>query len=119
MHAPAHVDVQDTQERVAPGRVGVAADAGEEGGDGDVGPDVGVQDPFAAQVGYSGEVVGEGVQGQDGDCVARGKALAGEEAEEGCFAGAVGWGGIGISEGVVVLGGGLWGGHGRKWVCDG
>lgn len=99
MEAPGQVDVEDLDELVAAGVVVVAADGGEERGDGDVAADDGVEDPFGAEVGDAFEGGGEGVDVGDFDRGAGGHALAGEEAEEGGFAGAVGWEGGG---GVLV-----------------
>jgi len=92
VHAPPQVDVEDTDELVAAVGVVRAADGGEESGHVDVGAYDGVEDPFDAEVGHAGEGVGEGVEGGDGYGGRGGHAAAGEEAEEGCFAGAVGWG---------------------------
>ena len=92
MHAPADVDVEDPDELVAPGGVMRAADGVKEGGDVDVGADDGVEDPFEAKVRYPFEAGGEGVDARDGDRGGGREALAGEEAEEGSFAGAVCWG---------------------------
>lgn len=61
MHAPAWIDVEDTQELVATGWVGVAPDGGEESRHVDVGPDYGVEDPFRAEIRNTFETLEERV----------------------------------------------------------
>ena len=90
MHAPLQVNVQHRDQLIAPLRVRVAADGAQQLPHADVGAHDGVQDPFEPEVGHAREVLFEGVEAGDGDGVGGGEALAGEEAEEGGFAGAVG-----------------------------
>jgi hypothetical protein len=92
VHAPRQVDVEDVDELVAPLRVVVAADRGEQRHDVDVGAHNRVQDPLEAEVGHALEAMLEGVDAGDGNRVGWGHALAREQAEECRFAGAVGWG---------------------------
>lgn len=89
-HAPGRVDVQHVHELVAARGVGIAADGAQELVDANVGAHDGVEDPLEPQVGDALEAVLEGVDARDGDGVGGREALAGEEAEEGGFAGAVG-----------------------------
>ena len=97
MHAPADVDVEDADELVAAGGVVRPADGVQEGRHVDVGPHDGVEGPFQAEVGHPFETGGEGVDAADGDRGGGREPLAGEEAQEGGFAGTVGWGGRGWS----------------------
>lgn len=90
VHPPSRIDVEDVHELVAARGVVVAADGGEEGGHVDVGAHNRVEHPFQAEVGHTLKAVFEGVDAGDGDGGSGGKALAGEEAEERCFAGTVG-----------------------------
>ena len=92
MHPPAHINVQQVDQFISPLGVGVSADGREQRGDGDVRADNGVEDPFQPEVGYSSEVVREGVEGTNCDCGRWGQPFAAEEAEEGGFAGTVGCG---------------------------
>lgn len=91
VHAPARVNVQEGDELVAPRGEGVAANGGEQRGDVDVGAHDGVEDPFGAEVRDAFEARGEGVDAGDKDGAAGAEALAGEQAEEGGLAGAVGF----------------------------
>lgn len=75
---------------VATFRVGVAADGAQELVDADVGAHDGVEDPLEPEVGDALEPVLEGVDARDGDGVGGREALAGEQAQERGFAGAVG-----------------------------
>lgn len=68
----------------------VPTHGGKEGRDIDVGADDGVEDPFEAEIGDAFEGGAEGVDAADGDGRCGCEALAGEQAQEGSFAGAVG-----------------------------
>jgi len=68
----------------------VPAHGGKERRDIDVGADDGVEHPFEAEIGDAFKGGAEGVDAADGDGRCGCEALAGEEAQEGGFAGAIG-----------------------------
>jgi hypothetical protein len=90
MHAPAQVDVEDLDEVVAALRVVVAADRGQQRRHVDVGAHNGVEHPLEPEVRHTLEAHLERVDAGDGDGARRRHALAGEEAEERRFTGAIG-----------------------------
>ena len=90
MHPPPQVDVQHLDQLLPPFGVVLATDAVEQLWDTDIRPHDRIQHPFDAQVGDAFETFGERVPSADGDGPCWAEPFAGEEAEEGGFAGAVG-----------------------------
>ena len=68
----------------------VPTDGGQERGHVNVRAHDGIEHPFETEVGYAFEAVLEGVDACDGDGRGWGETFAGEEAEQGRFARAVG-----------------------------
>ncbi len=90
MHAPSQINVQCPHKLIATVRVVVSTHRRQKRRDIDVGTHDRIEHPFEAEVRDALEAVFEGIDAGNGDCACRGETLAGKQAKEGRFAGAVG-----------------------------
>lgn len=90
MHSPSEVNVEDVDEFISTVGVVFSADGIEEDGDGNVGADDGVQDPFQAQIGNAFETGRKRVDAGNCDGLGGSETLSGEKPEQGGFACSIG-----------------------------